>query len=89
MPQWTDFCSCEICIYHIHVKNNHYHLVLYIDPKRPQQWSDEAIAEKWLQAYPGKLDESGFEQQREMKKQAIMASPEKLKEYRLRVGSLS
>lgn len=35
------------------------------------------------------MDEAGFEQQREMKKRAIMADKDKLTEYRQRFGSLS
>ncbi len=76
-------------LYAYAVMDNHYHLVLNLDPKEPKQWSDEAIAEKWLQAYPSKLDEPGFEQQREMKKQAILADEERLRKYRSRLGSLS
>ena len=87
MLQLAAIFSVELYAYA--VMDNHYHLVLHLDPKRPQQWSDETVAEKWLQAYPSKLDKPGFEKQREMKKQAIMANHEKLKEYRARLGSLS
>ena len=38
----------------------------------PLFWSDEEVAERWLKAYPGKLDKPKFAQQRELKKQAIM-----------------
>jgi len=79
--------SVEIFAYAI--MSNHYHLVLYLDPLLPQSWSDEEIAEKWLKAYPSRLDNSKFFKQRELKKQAIMADKKKLKLYRQRLGSLS
>ena len=66
-----------------------YHIVCYLDPLAPQQWSDEQVAERWLQAYPGRLNRPEFAQQRELKKQAIMVDKEKLIKYRKRLGSLS
>ncbi len=83
---------CElfsIDIYAYAVMDNHYHIVLYLDPLAPQHWSDERVAESWIQAYPGKMNLSQYNQQRELKKQAIINSPEKLKLYRKRLGSLS
>jgi putative transposase len=71
------------------VMDNHYHLVLKLDPQAPQKWPDEVVAEKWLQAYPGRLDEPENQSLREMKKQAITSDSEKLKLYRARLGSLS
>lgn len=87
MLELASIFSVELYAYA--VMDNHYHLVLYLDPLAPEKWTNLEIAEKWLQAYPSKLDEPGFEQQRELKKQAIVASPTKLKEYRKRFGSLS
>jgi len=69
--------------------SNHYHIVLYVNPLRPQQWSNEDVAERWLQAYPGKLDKPENAQKREAKKQAILNSPDKLNTYRKRLGNLS
>ena len=87
MLELASIFSVELFAYAI--MDNHYHLVLYIDPLAPLKWSDAEIAEKWLQAYPSRLDERGLELQRELKKQAIMADKRKLKEYRKRMGSLS
>jgi hypothetical protein len=89
MQSWADNFSCIIGIPSIHGHNNHYHLVLYLDPLAPLNWSDGEIAEKWLLTYPGRLDEPCFEVQRELKKQAIMADKKKLQKYRQRFGSLS
>ncbi|MCF6194293.1 MAG: hypothetical protein L3J46_08170, partial [Kangiellaceae bacterium] len=71
------------------VMDNHYHIVLYLEPLAPLNWSDEKVAECWLKAYPGRLDKPKFAQQRVLKKQAIMSDKKKLKKYRQRLGSLS
>ncbi|WP_444997866.1 transposase [Aliikangiella sp. IMCC44359] len=70
-------------LYAYAIMDNHYHLVLYIDPKAPQNWTDEQVADKWILAYPGKS------QFREARKQIILNDKEKLKKYRYRLGSLS
>ena len=87
MLELASIFSVELYAYA--VMDNHYHLVLYIDPLAPLKWSDSEIAEKWLLAYPGRLDNPAFKQQRELKKQAITADQKKLKLYRERLGSLS
>jgi len=87
MLSLCDIFSVEIYAYA--VLDNHYHIVLYLDPMLPLTWSDEDIAERWLNAYPGRLEEPQFAQQRELKKQAIMGDKSKLKSYRKRLGSLS
>lgn len=76
-------------LYAYAVMDNHYHLVLYLDPLAPKAWTDNEVAEKWLLAYPGFLDEYGNQRRRELKKQAIMGNKQKLKLYRERFGSLS
>jgi len=92
---WLEKRFIELCdifsvdIYAYAVMDNHYHIVLYLDPLAPQKWSNDEVAEKWLLAYPGKLDKPEFAQQRELKKQAIMSDKAKLKSYRKRLGKLS
>ena len=83
----ADIFSVEIFAFA--VMDNHYHLVVYLEPLEPQGWSDEQVAERWLRAYPGRLDEPENAKQRELKKQAIMGDKDKLKKYRKRLGSLS
>ncbi len=92
---WLEKRIFELCqifaveVYAFAVMDNHYHAVLYLEPQAPQTWSKEEIAERWLKAYPGRLDNPKSAQQRELKKQAIIADKEKLKKYRQRLGSLS
>jgi len=78
-----------VSLYAYAVMSNHYHLVLKVDPKAPKNWTDEQVAERWLLAYPGRLDKSEYASQRELKKQAIIADKNKLKKYRKRLGKLS
>ena len=71
----------SIDIYAFAIMDNHYHIVLYLDPLLPQTWSDKDIAEKWLMAYPSK--------QHDLRKQTILNNPNTLKKYRKRLGNLS
>ena len=36
--------------------NNHYHIVLHVDPSAVQDLSDEEVAKRWLTAFPGRLN---------------------------------
>ena len=76
-------------IYAYAVMDNHYHLVLYLDPKLPEKWSNAEVAERWLKVYPSRLDKPENAAQREIKKLAIMDAPDLLKIYRQRLGDLS
>lgn len=78
-----------VSLYAYAVMDNHYHLVLRLEPQLPLKWTDEEVAERWLLAYPGWLDNSENSQLRELKKQAILADTQRLKKYRQRLGSLS
>lgn len=92
---WLEKRMFELCdifavnIYAYAIMDNHYHLVLYLEPLAPLSWCAEDIAERWLRAYSSKLDNPQFAKQRELKKQAIMSDKLKLEKYRKRLGSLS
>ncbi len=92
---WLENRMLELCdifsveIYAYAVMENHYHIVLYLDPLAPKQWTDGQVAERWLLAYPGRLSLAENTKLRELKKQAIMANLDKLEIYRKRLGSLS
>lgn len=79
----------SIEVYSYAVMSNHYHLVVYSDPKLPQTWSDIEVAERWLKAFPGKLNDPKFVTQRTLRIQAILADKNQLKVYRQRLGNLS
>jgi hypothetical protein len=41
-------------LYGYAVMFNHYHVVLEVEPKAVSKWSDEEIADRWLQLFPQK-----------------------------------
>jgi len=92
---WIEEQMLSLCdifaveVYAFAIMSNHFHLVCYVDPLAPVQWSDAKVAERWLQVYPSRLDLPENAAQREMRKAAIMDSPEKLQLYRQRLGDLS
>lgn len=69
------------------VMSNHYHLVIEVDPLAPQGWSDETVARRWLDLFPGPA--------KRRKKQPpdplnwLLANSERLALLRQRLGSLS
>lgn len=66
-----------VSLYAYALMDNHYHLVLRVNPKQPLEWSDEQIAERWLLAYPGQLDKP---------ENSILADTQRLKKYHQRLG---
>jgi len=93
--QWIENRILELAeyfaveVYACAVLHNHYHLVVYVDPKAPQNWSDLEVAERWLNVFPGKLNNPKFAQQRAYRLQAILKDKELLATYRERLGNLS
>jgi len=93
--QWIEDRIIELAqyfaieVYSYAVMHNHYHLVVYSDPKAPESWSDLEVAERWLNVFPGKLNNPKFKTQRDLRLQAIQKNPELLATYRERLGSLS
>ncbi|MDQ7050935.1 MAG: hypothetical protein Q9M92_15940 [Enterobacterales bacterium] len=85
--QLAEIFSIEIYAYA--VMSNHYHIVVYSDPKLPEKWSDEEVARRWLQAFPGKLESPQFQHLRQAKIRAITEDKQLLSSYRQRLGSLS
>ncbi len=83
----ANYFSIEVFSYA--VMNNHYHLVVYSDPKLPESWSDLEVADKWLKVFPGQYNNPKYKVQRNLKIQSIIKDPELLAAYRERLGSLS
>ena len=92
---WIEARMIELCdifsveIYAYAIMDNHYHIVLYVDPLLPEKWSKEDIAERWLKVYSPRLNNPQFAQQRKLKKLAIIGDKSKIETYRKRLGSLS
>lgn len=71
------------------VMSNHYHMVLQIHPDRTRGWSDERIADKWLELFPRAADSKLSEQIRQNAKTEILLNPDRVAILRERLSSLS
>ncbi|MBD3648611.1 MAG: transposase [Pseudomonadales bacterium] len=69
--------------------SNHYHIVLRTDPRRPGHWSDDEVAERWLQICPGRKPRKPDPDIHEKRKHALLADPAQIERLRKRLGSLS
>ena len=45
--------AVDICAYAI--MSNHYHVVVHVDKARAESWSNEEVAERWMQLYKGHI----------------------------------
>ncbi len=79
------------------VMSNHFHMVLRYDPKASESWTDEDVAQRYVEAFPprvkGQLDEQDKTEQLEQRKaeerELLMEDPEGLARARRTLGSLS
>lgn len=80
--------SFAVGIYAWAAMSNHCHIVVLVDPLKPEQWSDAEVAERWcrINQYPGRPVPAKTRAQREY---SLLADPERLLEIRCRLGSLS
>lgn len=79
----------SIQVYSYAVMSNHYHLVVYFDPKAPWRWTDEEVAERWVKLFPIRKNHPRFEAMRQAKLLSVLNDKEKLESCRQRLGSLS
>lgn len=70
---------------------NHFHLAVYFDPTVAKAWSSEEVAQRWVDAYPPKAEESGLvtEEQKVTARAALLENPELLDARRQALGCLS
>lgn len=71
------------------VMSNHVHVVLRMEPDDTLQWSDEAVAKRWTNLFPSKVNgvtDIASDQQRIA---SILGNPERLAILRNRLGNLS
>ncbi|MDG1204090.1 MAG: hypothetical protein P8N51_01830 [Pseudomonadales bacterium] len=72
--------------------SNHFHMVVYFDPQESFRWSDEEVAERWLRVFPPhanavtKSDQAAI---KELHRELILLSPERLLHARQTLGYLS
>lgn len=74
------------------IMSNHFHLVVYFDPREAQRWSDLEVSERWLAVCPPDGEQDSQEERQslvELHKQILLERPEKLLHARKTLGSLS
>ncbi len=77
-------------IYAYSIMSNHFHMVVYYDPKACDRWSCEEVAERWCNVCPvrhrnGDVNDSATANL----KAALLLDPETLEQKRRTLGSLS
>ena len=72
------------------IMSNHFHLVVYYDPRLSEQWSDHEVASRWLVACPVR-DRNGLidDLVTQDRVAALSADPSRIAQLRRRLGSLS
>lgn len=78
--------SFAVSVHAYAVMSNHVHLVVYVDPRAPADWSDEEVARRWANAYGGGARSLRSPEQRV---RALTANPQYVQQLRDRLGSLS
>ena len=81
----TERCGWKLYAYVI--MSNHYHLVVHLDPKRTEQWTDREVVDRWLNRTTAKGSKSKDIMKERMN--SLINRPQKVAEIRARLGSLS
>ena len=76
-------------LYGYAVMSNHYHVVLEVEPKAVSRWSDEEIADRWLQLFPQKISDENAVELAQSCKLMLLKDEHKLQIIRERLCSLS
>ncbi|MCQ4167686.1 hypothetical protein [Tahibacter harae] len=75
-----------VAIHAYAVMSNHLHIVLQVDAAVSAAWSDEEVASRWIRLFPPR---EGADEASDVKRQALLADPERLARLRARLGDLS
>ncbi|MXY53523.1 MAG: hypothetical protein F4Y86_13495 [Gammaproteobacteria bacterium] len=76
-------------LYAYSIMSNHYHLVLRHDPKACEMWTDEEVAERWVEVYPPKGEGQALEERKAAARERLLGNPGRLAGARKTLGSLS
>ncbi|XOV89122.1 MAG: transposase [Pseudomonadota bacterium] len=74
------------------IMDNHFHLVVFYDPRASEGWSSEEVAYRWTEAFPPRCKEANDEELEELKalqRIKLLEDPERLARCRRTLGSLS
>jgi len=76
-------------VYGYVVMSNHYHIIIKLEPEFSRQWSDEEIADRWLQLCPGSKRHRSSKEQMALQKSILLLDGARLQVLRSRLNSLS
>jgi len=79
--------AIEVCAYAI--MSNHFHLVLHVDTLSAQQWSDEAVIDRWLTLYKGPELVKKHKSGESLSRYELDALSSLVESWRSRLGNLS
>jgi putative transposase len=72
------------------VLNNHYHIVLRVDPEEATNWSDEEVVRRWDQVYSVSKALTGMSNELDKKiMRMALERPDLINEWRARLSSIS
>lgn len=78
-----------VAVYGYAVMSNHYHLVVKVDPRQIDDWSNEEVVEKWLQLCPGSSTGTIDEKLKQINRANLLLDSDRISIIRTRLGSLS
>ncbi|GJM11131.1 MAG: transposase [Lysobacteraceae bacterium] len=78
-----------IDVYAYAVMSNHYHVVVWSDPKRVKAWSDEEVARRWVRLFPPVVNGEVKEGMFPLAEERLLSAPERIRVLRERLGSVS
>ncbi len=79
--------AVELCAYA--VMNNHYHVVVRIDPAKSQAWSDREVAEQWMKLFSGSILVRRYLNKNSLSKIEQIRVTQLIATWRLRLQNLS
>ncbi len=80
--------AIDACVWAI--LGSHYHLILRNRPDLVSSWSDEEVVRRWWMLCPERKDDEGRAlEPTDLEIRSILAYPQKVAEYRRRLGSVS
>ena len=71
------------------IMDNHFHLIVYYDPKVHRLWTDEEVARRWVDAFPPKIDGQVDEGLKALAVEQLLDDPDRLEDRRRKLGCLS
>lgn len=88
MAQLTPAFALEIHAFAL--MSNHFHLIVYVAPRAPVQWSDEDVVQRWFTICPPKDADGEIDRaQIEVLSETLMDDPLELDSIRTKLGSVS